>query len=166
MLTERYDTRHALCTFRCAGFAPNAFLVSRWEGQEAVSRPYRFEIEVACADHDIALPLLLGARATLETYSPEGKPLPWHGVITQVSHTGLDEDYAFYRVVLEPQLALLSQFRASRVYVDSDEPGQPWPDLAYLIRRTLRLCQLTDEARPCRRRTRCIGAIAFRHPGV
>lgn len=148
MATEHYDTRDALCNFRCTGFAPDAFLVSRWEGREAVSRPYRFEIEVACAERDIPLPNLLGARATLEVYLPDGRALPWHGVITQAAHTGLDDDYALYQLVLEPQLALLAQFRASRVYVDSDQPDQPWPDLAYLIRRTLRLCQLTDEAPP------------------
>ena len=110
MLTE-YDTDQALATFRCGGIDPHLFLVSRWKGTEGVSQLYRFEVDLAAADADLDLNAVLGSRATLTLRTDDGGVLPWHGIVTELRQTRRDETYAYYRAVLEPQLALLRLVR-------------------------------------------------------
>src|SRR5690554_4358655 len=129
MLTE-YDTDQALATFRCGGIDPHLFLVSRWQGTEGVSQLYRFEVELASADADIDLEKVLGSRATLSLRTDVGDILPWHGIVTELRQTRRDETYAYYRAVLEPQIALLRLFRQSRVYLHADGQSGGKPDLA------------------------------------
>ena len=110
-----YDTEQALASFRCGLADPDLFLVTRWSGEEAVSRPYRFEIELASARDDIDLEELLGARATLSVLDAQERWLPWHGIITELRQTHRDDGLAHYRAALEPQIARLRMFRLSRV---------------------------------------------------
>lgn len=147
MLTE-YDTDQALATFRCGGIDPHLFLVSRWHGTEEVSQLYRFEIDLASADADIDLDTVLGRRATLSLRTQEDDILPWHGIVTELRQTHRDETYAYYRAVLEPQLALLRLFRQSRVYVHADAQSGGKPDLASIIRMVLEQAGLTQEGDP------------------
>lgn len=144
MLTE-YDTTDALATFRSGVADPDLFLVHKWTGEEAVSRPYRFEIDLASRADNIDLNGLLGSRATLTIRGTEEQDLPWHGIVTELRQTRRDETYAYYRAVLEPQLALLRLFRLSRVYVHADEQAGGKPDLYTVIRRVLEQCGLTQE---------------------
>lgn len=147
MLTE-YDTEQALATFRCGGIDPHLFLVSRWQGSEGVSQLYRFEVSLASADPDVDLEKILGSRATLTLRTDAGDILPWHGIVTELRQTRRDETYAYYRAVLEPQLALLRLFRQSRVYVHADAQAGGKPDLATVIRSVLEQAGLTQEGDP------------------
>lgn len=147
MATE-YDTDAALVTFRCGGADPNLFLVSRWSGEEGISQPYRFDIELASADDSVDLNGLLGSRATLTVRTDAGAIKYWHGIVTELKQTYRDETYAHYRAVLEPQLALLRLFRQSRVYVHDDAPSAGKPDLSSVIRMALKQCGLTQEGGP------------------
>lgn len=147
MLTE-YDTDQALATFRCGGIDPHLFLVSRWKGTEGVSQLYRFEVDLASADADIDLNAVLGSRATLTLRTDDGGVLPWHGIVTELRQTRRDETYAYYRAVLEPQLALLRLFRQSRAYVHADAQSGGKPDLASVIRMVLQQAGLTQEGDP------------------
>lgn len=147
MLNE-YDTEQALASFRCGLADPDLFLVTRWSGDEAVSRPYRFEIELASAQDNIDLEGLLGARATLSVLDAQERWLPWHGIITELRQTHRDEGYAHYRAVLEPQLALLRLFRMSRVYVQADAQAGGKPDLGSIIRMVLEQCGLDRPGEP------------------
>lgn len=142
---NQYDTDLALATFRSGVADPDLFLVHAWRGTEGVSQLYRFEIELASAQDDIDLSALLGSRATLTLRSEEGELMPWHGLITELQQTHRDQTYAYYRAVLEPQLALLRLFKQSRVYVKANNTGGADPDLATIIRATLKQCGLTEE---------------------
>lgn len=143
-----YDTEQALASFRCGLADPDLFLVTRWSGEEAVSRPYRFEIELASARDDINLEELLGARATLSVLDAQERWLPWHGIITELRQTHRDDGFAHYRAVLEPQMALLRMFRLSRVYMEADAQAGGKPDLGTIIRMVLAQCGLSRQGEP------------------
>lgn len=116
MTPTAYNIQDARCTFSAHGMPEGTFLVWHWRGVEAVSQPYRFDVTLACADRTLALEALAGTRATL-TVRHGGKMLPWHGVITQIRQTGIQDAYALYDIVLEPRLALLRDFRRSDVFL-------------------------------------------------
>ncbi|WP_174996207.1 type VI secretion system Vgr family protein [Pandoraea iniqua] len=127
-----------VCTLVCKGFDPQTFYVSQWRGEEALSRSYRFDVEVGSRDSRLVLERLRGTRATLTLMAAGGRHTPYHGVLTQAAVIGDDDHYTYYRFVLEPRLARLRQFRRSAVYLDLS--------VADLIRQTLRKVELTRES--------------------
>lgn len=141
-----YDTDQALATFRFGGIDPNLFLLVNWQGTEAVSELYKFEVELASTDENIDLENLLGRRASLAVINQEGEPDPWHGIVTAIKQTKRDETYAYYVATLEPQLALLRLFRQSRIYAGQHSGGEP--DLSDVIRMVLEQIGLKQEGEP------------------
>lgn len=132
----------ALAEFQLQGRSAHTFRVARWHGTEAISQPYRFEIDVVCDDARLDVATLVGQRATLTVRDATGE-YPWHGVVTSLMDQGDAGGSAFdevrYTVVLEPRLALLRAFRRSEVFLDKD--------IADLIRHLLAQCGLRREGR-------------------
>lgn len=96
------------------GLAPDLLRVSRFEGYETMTRPYRFDIDVVSKDHALPLEEMLGRRATL-TLSHGETRRPIHGILHEVSTLGeADGGEAAYRLCLMPRLALLELSRHNR----------------------------------------------------
>lgn len=113
---------YAHCTFSCTALANEALLVADWSGDEAVSRPYRFEVRLAVNNHQLDYESMLGSPACLSFVDQRNTPQRYHGVVTQVVLLERDELYTYYRVVLEPRLALLRQQRHSQTWLDKTLP--------------------------------------------
>ena len=121
--------------------------VYRVHAQEALSRPFRYRIELA-RDETNAAPLtptdLLGKSATLTIRVAEGRyevenqmPRKVHGIIEELRR--LSETVGttrYYRLVMAPKLVKLSRNRQSRIHATSRERGSgtPGQELAELIR--------------------------------
>jgi type VI secretion system VgrG family protein len=98
------------------GLAPGLLRVSRFEGYETMTRPYRFDIDVVSKNHTLPLDEMLGRRATL-TLSHGQTRRPVHGILHEVSTTGeADGGEAAYRLCLMPRLALLELTRHNRSF--------------------------------------------------
>jgi type VI secretion system secreted protein VgrG len=111
-----------LCSFSSTALPMEPLLVLEWHGEEAVSRPYRFEIRLASLNPLFDDESLLGNPATLTLADAAGLPHPYHGVVTQVEQLDSDGEYFYFRVVLEPRLARLKQFRFSEIWLDKSLP--------------------------------------------
>lgn len=107
----------ALCSFSSEGLTGQTLKVVDWQGTEALSRPYRFEIRLTTQDALLDDEAMLLKAATLSITDAEGKPQPYHGVVTDVEQLDSYGDHYFFRVVLEPRMSLLRQFRFSEVWV-------------------------------------------------
>lgn len=120
-----HNTRFECDTLQNQLKSKNAPAVTYWNGREAVSQPYRFEVTLAIP-HDeldpqhpeVPLELLLDQAATLYTKKPDGREMCWHGVITEAAQAGIGEEHDFYRFVLEPRLARLRCWHWSDVYLN------------------------------------------------
>ncbi|WP_441289386.1 type VI secretion system Vgr family protein [Sorangium sp. KYC3313] len=98
--------------FRSEAAPAGAFTVLGLRGEEALSRPYRFEIDLASPDPALPLDDLVGAAGELDL---AGRAIP--GVVAEVEQGGaLGGDRYAYRVVLVPRLALLGLARQTRIY--------------------------------------------------
>ena len=93
-------------------------LVTQWQGTEAVSQLYRFEVTVALRSPDLALEKLLNQPATLRLRKPDGQAVRWHGIVTQCAQCGHDETYDYYQLVLEPRLSRLRLHTWSDIYLN------------------------------------------------
>ncbi|PWF24796.1 type VI secretion system Vgr family protein [Corticimicrobacter populi] len=112
--------------------------VWQWDGEDALSRGYRFVIDLAQAmgDEDSCAPLL-GTRATFAHADPV-QGVRWHGIVTRLEQTGQDSQYRYLRVTLEPQWVLARLDLASRVHAAESATIE----LKDLVDFTLRGCGL------------------------
>ncbi|WP_437627198.1 type VI secretion system Vgr family protein [Sorangium sp. So ce1151] len=98
--------------FRSEAAPAGGFTVLGLRGEEALSRPYRFEIDLASPDPALPLDELAGAAGELDL---AGRAIP--GVVVEVEQGGAlgDGRYA-YRIALAPRVALLGLARQTRTY--------------------------------------------------
>ena len=108
--------------------APRApkFEVVKFEGREAISSVYRFEITLVSSEPDADLQSLINHPATLALRSSTGQAYtPYQGILSEAEQLGRVDSYSFYKVVLVPRLATLALTRINEVYMGE----QSIPDL-------------------------------------
>jgi type VI secretion system VgrG family protein len=107
---------------RASSLVKDTFRVIRFHGQEEISQPFRFEIELVSDNADIDPDEVLQWPAFL-TIERDGKRRMVHGVLAefeQQHETSLD--LHFYRAVLVPRLWLLSMSQQNQIYQDKSVP--------------------------------------------
>ena len=105
-------------TFESSALDPDIFQVVRFSGEEAISRPFRFEIELASRRPDIDLAAPLGRLATFSLRQEGGEgERRIHGIVSEFEQrcTALAEEAHLYRAVLVPRLWQLSLSHGSRM---------------------------------------------------
>lgn len=111
-----------LCSFTSTASPMEPLLVLEWHGEEAVSSLYRFEIRLASQNPLFDDESLLGNPATLSLTDAAGLPHAYHGLVSEVEQLDSDGEYFYFRVVLEPRVARLKQFRFSEIWLDKSLP--------------------------------------------
>ncbi len=104
--------------FACSAVS-SALRVVRFVGTEAISQPYRFEIELVSDDPEIDFSDVIDQPATLTMYRGDA-PSEVDGIVTslqQLHQTGKQSEFRYgYRAVLEPRLSRLTFSMQSRVF--------------------------------------------------
>lgn len=105
--------------------------VLAFEGEEALSRPFRYRIEFTSADHSITRQqmLLKPASLTLQALVVQAfgarvqRPLRLiQGAVTGLERLGTSRDETHYALTLQPRLALLDRTRQNAIYQDMSVP--------------------------------------------
>jgi len=95
-----------------------ALIVERFNGREAISESFRFEIDCVSTNAYFDLKALIGEEITLRLLQADGSKRSWHGYVTQAMQLGADGGLARYRLILEPFLAFLAQRRDCYLFQD------------------------------------------------
>lgn len=109
---------HVKILFESKALDAETFAVLRFTGEEAISEPYRFEIDLVSEQADIDPDAVLGRPATLSFQrGDEGTPRRVHGILAAFEQ-GSEGRYGHYhyRAVLVPRLWLLSLSRQNQIY--------------------------------------------------
>ena len=102
---------------------PVDFDVRDFTVHEAVSEPYRVELEVTCPDPGVDLDALVGATACFELQRVFAMVRRrWRGIVTRIEQVDVDEVLSTYRLVIAPRLWLLTQRRQYRVFQQKSDP--------------------------------------------
>jgi type VI secretion system secreted protein VgrG len=120
--------RNAESRFAFKSQAPGApqFDVVRFEGREAISSLFRFDITLVASTAEVDLTDLTSHAATFALRTATGSHYtPYHGVVSEAEQLGQVDDYYFYRVVLVPKLWGLTLTRINEIYLKE----QSIPDL-------------------------------------
>ncbi len=95
------------------------FQVVRFEGDEAVSQLFRFDITLVSDSPDIDLDRVLNACATLRLWSHEHSwSVPYHGMLSEFEQLGQVDNYCFYRATLVPRMWRLGLTLLNDVYLN------------------------------------------------
>jgi len=114
-----------------ASNAPSFDVIS-FEGEEGLSRLFRFEITLVTNSKEVDLKDLLSASATFATRTTTGAVYtPYYGILCEVAQVGQVDEYTFCRVVFVPAVWKLSLTKINEVYLDE----QSIPDLISKILR-------------------------------
>jgi type VI secretion system secreted protein VgrG len=99
---------------------PDALLVERFSGREAVNELFCFDIDAFSISAAIDLQQFIGEEMTLRLLQADGSRRAWHGYCTEASWLGADGGIARYRLRLEPFLAFLRLRRDSFIFQDKN----------------------------------------------
>ncbi|WP_104098353.1 type VI secretion system tip protein VgrG [Stutzerimonas kunmingensis] len=89
------------------------FKVLEFQGREAISQPYRFDLELVSERPDLDLESLLHRRAFL-AFAPDGSGI--HGLVHQAAQGESGQRLTRYRLTLVPQLAYLAHRTNQRIF--------------------------------------------------
>lgn len=122
--------------FDSAGLGPaDEVQVYRFEAHEAVSEPYRFELELLSANHDLDLDALLAQPASFYM-QVGGHERTVHGILSDVRVLGLTGELSRYGVTLVPRLWRLGLTETNEVYLQQSVPE--------IVQAVLEECDLTS----------------------
>ncbi|MEN2427347.1 type VI secretion system Vgr family protein [Chromobacterium vaccinii] len=92
------------------------------DGEEGLSRAYRYTLACLSPDGNIELKTLLGQPARIGIADVDGDETIRCGVVSQARLAGSDGGFAKYELTIEPPFALLRHRRTSRVFQDLSVP--------------------------------------------
>jgi type VI secretion system VgrG family protein len=103
--------------FELAAIGHPALRVTSLQGQEALSQPFRFEIDICTSEPALPLDAIIGHGATLDIGDRRVT-----GIVAEIEQGEACSDGFCYRAVLAPRLWLLSLATRSRVFRDMSLP--------------------------------------------
>lgn len=124
----RFSHSHHLLAVKGCEAEPD---VLAFEGDEALSKPFRYRIEFTSADHAISKEMMLmkGASLTLQAPVDQGYGIKVQqtvrviqGVVSGLERLGTSKDETRYALTLEPRLALLDRSHQNAIYQDMSVP--------------------------------------------
>lgn len=105
--------------------------VLAFEGDEALSQPFRYRIEFTSADHAISKEMMLMKSASLTLQAPVAQGFGINvqqpvrviqGVVTGFERLSTSRDETHYALTLQPRLALLNRSYQNAIYQDQSVP--------------------------------------------
>lgn len=102
--------------FSVHGLAVDAFAVFRMSGREAISEPFRFEIDLVSDDPEVAIDSIVGNDATLTVARLE-QTRRVHGMLESIElMAATPQSLYVYRAVLVPRLQRLGLTRQNQIH--------------------------------------------------
>ena len=102
--------------FATADLDPETFAVARFAAREAISEPFRVELDLVSREPDVNFAAVLGSAATFTRLRASGDAEPIHGIVASFVQAGRSAEHTRYRAVLVPRLWTLGLSRQSRVF--------------------------------------------------
>lgn len=107
--------------FSSDNFDWTQFGVLKLEGFEAISRPFRFELQMVSTKDDIDFDEMVNSKATIKIRSQDLQTsVPYYGIVSEFEQLSRIGDFALYRAVVVPRLWSLSLGRMIDVHLDDE----------------------------------------------
>jgi type VI secretion system secreted protein VgrG len=101
---------------------PDKLLLAGFEGQEAVSRLFRYTLDLRSEDRAVDTASLLRKPVTLEIELPDGSTRFINGMVSRFACIGYDEMHARFEAEIVPWFWFLTLARDSRIFQNKTVP--------------------------------------------
>jgi type VI secretion system secreted protein VgrG len=118
-----FSGRNAESRFAFKSQAPGApqFDVVKFEGHEAISSLFRFDLTLVASTADVDLDALTKHPATFAMRTAtESQYTPYHGIVCESEQLGQVDDYYFFRLILVPKWWTLTLSRINEIYLNEE----------------------------------------------
>lgn len=96
---------------------PDALLLVALNGQEALSQPFHYDLELLAENHTpIPFEGILGKGVTVELLLPSGAMRFYHGIVSRFNQSHNDGDFTHYRAEVVPEFWLLTKRHRSHIF--------------------------------------------------
>jgi type VI secretion system secreted protein VgrG len=95
---------------------PNALALASFSAAEGLSELFEFRIEAVSTQANLDFASALGLGSTIELNTQDDQKRYFHGLMTEASWAGTQEDLYIYQLVLRPWLWLLSRTSDCRIF--------------------------------------------------
>ncbi len=112
---------HARFTLDIEGLSSKTYVV-RFEGTEAISDMFHFDVLVTTVDHDIRLADVVGKNATFTIQPAEGTPRYVSGIVARFRHVEDGKNVSVYHATLVPKVWRLRNRKDSRIFQELTVP--------------------------------------------
>src|SRR5215472_7236487 len=100
----------------------DVLLLRAFEGNEAISRLFSFELELLSENHSINFQDIVGQRVSLRLSLAHGSPRFWNGFVSRFVQAGRDSNVAVYHATVVPWLWFLDQTTDCRIFQSKSAP--------------------------------------------
>lgn len=102
--------------------AADKLVLASLTGEEAMSSPYRFQLEMLSLDHGVDPATILRKPVSVALDLPGGRVRHFHGIVSRFAHRGRRDDVSHYSADVVPTLWLLSLTRDNRIFQNKTVP--------------------------------------------
>ena len=107
--------------FVSRAYSSEAFQVVSFTGEETLSQPYEFNINIASEAPGIDPIRILNHPASF-IIRQDGRDYPYHGIVINIDQVNRAHNYTFYQAVLVPRLHWLTLFYNNQVFLNKTIP--------------------------------------------
>lgn len=100
----------------------NVLLLRSFEGREAISQLFSFELELLSTNQSINFQDIVGQRVSVRVSLADGTPRYWNGFVSRFTQAGRDGALAVYRATVVPWLWFLAQTTDCRIFQNKSAP--------------------------------------------
>jgi type VI secretion system secreted protein VgrG len=109
-------------TFKVIGL-DEAFKVVRFEGDEALSSPFTYQLELAVENPEVDFDAIISRPAVLTLYDHSETPVRHvHGHIIEIEQLNQGQSFSIYKVTIVPLLAFLKFRKNCRIFQNKTVP--------------------------------------------
>ena len=100
----------------------DVLLLENLEGEESISRPFEFRLDMLSTDESIAPDSLINQPVHVEIDMPDAEPRYIHGYVTQFIRRGRQQLHTSYTAVIRPWFWFLSLWQDCRIFQNLSVP--------------------------------------------
>lgn len=101
---------------------PNKLLVRGFAGEEYVSEPFRFDVELVSEDDALDFSAVIGQGATVTLHLNDGTQHHFNGLVERFVQEDKDERFTTYHAELRPWLWMLTKTADCRIFQNQSVP--------------------------------------------
>ncbi len=98
------------------------FSLRRLSGEESVSRPFRYLLDLAAPDDAVDFSQMIGQSVTVTIDLADGQPRYLNGIVSQFAQSATSPDMSVYRAEIVPWLWLLTRRSDCRIFQQMTVP--------------------------------------------